>query len=136
MWQCPLFARPLPGPLIPFPSGQDLPTYLRPLQQCMTTDKHPAGSRAGASPPTAYLTTLLVPLGSQHHQKASASSSSDAAGKQAMEEENWVVAPGIPWVGALGGGLPGIGVFFGSGYPLSTFLCSAPSPASPMADKA
>lgn len=69
-----------------FPSLLD-GTYLQPLQQGVTTAEHPTGSRAGASPPAAHLTTLSAPLGSQTHQNPS--SSSDAAGKQAVKTKTW-----------------------------------------------
>lgn len=52
-------------PNIGFPFQMGL--YLQPLQQCVTTAECLVWSCAVASPPTAYLTTLLVLRGSQHH---------------------------------------------------------------------
>lgn len=79
---------------------------------------HPIGAARLTAPPKSIIIIIIIIIG------------------RCWETGDGRRKVGIPWAGALGGGLPGIGVFFGSGYPLSTFLCSVPSPASPMADKA
>lgn len=116
-----------------FPSLPDR-TYLRPLQQCMTTAKHPVGSHAGASPPTAYLTTLSALLSSQHHQKPS-SSSSDAAGKMGNGRRK---LGGCPWhpLGWSPGQRSPRCWDFGLWLPSEHIFAARPahSPASPVAD--
>lgn len=84
----------------------------------------PCGSRVGAPAPTGHLPPIQPPC---RRHLAQGTTETHHQHRMLLGNGQWKKKTSTPWAGPLGGGVRGTGIF-GSGWPLSTFLCTQPSP--------
>lgn len=106
-----------------FPAVKDR-TYQWALQQHVATAKHPVGAVRVLQHPRIISPPIQPPC---WRHLAQGTTETHHHHRMLPGNGQWKKKTSTPWAGPLGGGVSGTGIF-GSGWPLSTFLCTQPSP--------
>lgn len=99
-------------------------TCLWALQQCVATAEHPVGAMWVLKHPQIISPPIQPPC---RRHLAQGTTEPHHHHRMLPGNGQWEKKTSTPWAGPLGGGVHGTRIF-GSGWPLSTFLCTQPSP--------